>query len=72
MPKRMKKPFRYVAEQKVETAMYEPMVCPPALPIMYIYMNPLDWCAETLLSWLRSRGHSQSSGRKLQQERTRN
>ena len=27
MPRRMKKPFRRVAEQKVETAMYEPMVC---------------------------------------------
>ena len=37
MPKRMKKPFRRVAEQKVETAMYELMVCSLAPPIMYVY-----------------------------------
>lgn len=35
MPKRMKKPFQRVAEQKVETAMYELMVCSLTPPIMY-------------------------------------
>jgi len=57
MPKRMKKPFRRVAEQTVETAMYGPMVCPLSLPVMYIHMSAPDRCAEALLSWLRSRGH---------------
>jgi len=57
MPRRMKKPFRCVAEQKVETAMYDPMVCPLSLSVMYIHVSPSDRCAETLLSWFRSRGH---------------
>lgn len=42
MPKRMKKSFRHVAEQGLETAMYEPMVCPPGPPIMYIYPSAPD------------------------------
>ena len=37
MPRRMKKPFQRVAEQKVETAMYGLMVCSLTPPIMYIY-----------------------------------
>lgn len=57
MPKRMKKPFRSVAEQKMETTMYGPMVCPLSLSVMYIHMSPPDLCVGALLSWLRSRGH---------------
>jgi hypothetical protein len=49
-PRRMKEPFRRVAEQTVETAMYGPMVRPLALPVVYIYISPPDYSAEALLS----------------------
>lgn len=56
-PRRMKQPFRRVAEQTVETAMYGPMVCLLVLLVVYIYISSPDHSAEALLSWLRSRGH---------------
>jgi hypothetical protein len=58
MPGRRKKAFQRVADQKVETAMYDPMVCPcVTLPIVHICMSLPDCGAEALLSWLRSSGH---------------
>jgi hypothetical protein len=57
LPRRMKEPFRRVAKQTAETAMYGPMVCSLALPLVYIHMSSPDHCTEALLSWLRSRGH---------------
>jgi hypothetical protein len=57
LPRRMKTPFRRVAEQKAETAMYDLMVCSLSLPVVYIDTSPPDHSAEAFLSWLRSRGH---------------
>lgn len=39
MPRRMKKQFRVVAEQEVETAMYGPIVRLLALPVVYIHIQ---------------------------------